>query len=486
MNLNEDVLYFIPLGGSNEIGMNFNLYGYNNHWIIIDMGIMFAGDDYPGVDIVIPDTQFIETIIENIQAIFITHAHEDHIGGVPYLFEKFNCPIYLTNFAKKLLETKVKNTVCNDSLFLKKVEYLKPVKIGPFEVIYGNITHSIPESSILSISVANKVIVHSGDWKIDKKPLIGKKTDTKFLRNLSKKGVDVLICDSTNVFNRNLSGSENDVRKNLFKIIKSSTSKKIFVTTFASNIARLSSLIFIAVKLDINICFIGGSLNRSFDIASSCGYLEKPKNYINSNEISSNKKTIIVCTGCQGEPRAALSRIAHDDHQVKFIRDDLLIFSSKIIPGNEKKIGSIINKITRLGVEIITEKDQLVHVSGHPGREELEYLYDILKPKSLIPVHGEARHIFEHANFAKIKGVKNPIIINNGDLVNLSKEHIYVEDKVHSGKILIDSNTRISPDSEVIKQRIRIKENGIIFILLIIINNKLFNIYVSSIGLLEN
>ncbi|MBL41571.1 MAG: hypothetical protein CMM49_02795 [Rhodospirillaceae bacterium] len=486
MKFNEDILYFVPLGGSNEIGMNLNLYGYNNQWIIVDMGIMFAGDDYPGVDIVIPNTEFIDSIIENIKAIFITHAHEDHIGGVPYLFEKFNCPIYLTNFAKKLLETKIRNTECEEGIFLKKVEYLKPVNIGHFEVIYGNITHSIPESSILSISVGNKTVVHSGDWKIDKNPLIGNKTDIKFLKNLSKKGVDVLICDSTNVFNKNLSGSENDVRKNLLKIIKSSSSKRIFITTFASNIARLSSFIFIAEKLNINICFIGGSLNRSLEIAKSCGYLQSSSNYVNGSEISNDKKTIIVCTGCQGEPRAVLSRIANDDHQIKINKDDLLIFSSKIIPGNEKKIGGVINKITRLGVEIITEKDELVHVSGHPGREELEYLYEILKPKSLIPVHGEARHILEHVNYAKQKGINNQILINNGNLVNLSKVPISIECNVPSGKLLIDSNIKISPESDVIKERIRIKENGVVFIVLIIFNNELYNINISSIGVLDN
>ena len=486
MFLRDDIIYFVPLGGSNEIGMNFNLYGYNNNWIIIDMGIMFAGESYPGVDVIIPDIVFIDSIIDNIKAIFITHAHEDHIGGVPYLFEKFNCPIYLTNFAKKLLETKIRNTICDDSVFMKKVEYQKPIKIGPFEIVYGNITHSIPESSILSISVQDKLIVHSGDWKIDKNPLVGNKTDIKFLRNLSKRGVDILVCDSTNIFNKNFSGSENDVRKNLLKIIKESSSNRIYITTFASNIARLSTLIFIAEKLNIKISFIGGSLNRSIEIANACGYLDRSKNYINSSEISKNDKTIIVCTGCQGEPRAVLSRIAYDNHNIKFKNNDLLIFSSKIIPGNEKKIGNIINKITRLGVKIITEKDQFVHVSGHPGREELEYLYDILKPNSLIPVHGEARHIYEHVNFAKQKGIKNPLIINNGDLVNLSEDYIFIEDKVPTGRKLIDSNTSISPESEVIKERIRIKENGVIFILLFNLDKQLSNVYVSSVGVLDN
>ena len=486
MDFKKDVLYFIPLGGSNEIGMNLNLYGFNNNWIIVDMGIMFAGDEFPGIDVILPDTLFIDSIIANIKAIFITHSHEDHIGGLQYLFSKFNCPIYLTDFAKKVLEFKVRHTDCDEGLFLKKVHYQKPISVGPFEVIYGAITHSVPESSILSISVGNKLIVHSGDWKIDQKPLVGDKTDTKFLKKLSKKGVDVLVCDSTNIFNSKPSGSEYDVRKNLLEIIKKSKSNRVFVTTFASNIARLSTLIYIAEKLKIKICFIGGSLNRSFDIARSCGYLSKSPNQINFNNILEKEKTIIVCTGCQGEPRAALSQIAYDFHKVKLKDNDLVIFSSKIIPGNEKKIGNIINKITRMGVKIITEKDDFVHVSGHPGREELEYLYNILNPKALIPVHGEARHLYEHANFAKKMGIEQQVIVNNGDIVNLSQGKINIESTVNSGRVLLDGNEKISTSSELIKERIRIRDNGVIFILLLNLEKKQINIHLSSIGVLED
>ena len=358
--------------------------------------------------------------------------------------------------------------------------------VGPFEIVYGSITHSVPESSILSISVGSKLIVHSGDWKIDKNPLVGQKTDIKFLKNLSNKGVDGLVCDSTNVFNTKNSGSENDVRKNLLGIIKKSSSSRVFVTTFASNIARLSTLIYIAEKLKIKICFMGGSLNRSFEIARSCGYLNKSSNQINFSDISDKEKTIIVCTGCQGEPRAILSRITNDFHKLKFKDNDLVIFSSKIIPGNEKKIGNIINKITRLGAKVITEKDDFVHVSGHPGREELEYLYGVLKPKSLIPVHGEARHLYEHANFAKKMGIEHQVIVNNGDLVNLSEEKINVESTVHSGRLLLDGNKTISVSSELIKERIRIRDNGVIFILFLNIEKKHITFYLSSIGVIED
>ncbi len=488
MNIKNDVVYFVPLGGANEIGMNLNLYGYNNNWIIIDMGIMFAGDGYPGVDVIVPDTVFLDSIINDIKAIFITHSHEDHLGGVPYLAYKFNCPIYLTEFASKLLEKKMFYTEYDDALFIKKVKYKKAIKIGPFEVIYSLITHSVPESSLLSISVNNKHIVHSGDWKIDNNPLVGGKTDINFLKKLSQKGVDVLVCDSTNVFNQKSSGSEGDVRKSLLKIIKNSPSNRIYVTTFASNVARLSSLIHIAEKLKIKICVMGGSLQRALEIARNCGYINKISNLVNVSEIPRNEKTIILCTGCQGEPRAALSRIAFDHHQLKFNGDDLVIFSSKIIPGNEKKISSIINKITRLGVEVITEKDQFVHVSGHPGREELLFLYNLLKPYSVIPVHGEARHIKEHTKFAKESGIKTSLEVNNGDVVNLSSKVIFIESTVPSGKLLVDGNQLILPESEVIKHRYRIKDNGIIFINIIKYEGKKSprKILISSAGVIND
>ena len=469
MDFNKDVLYFIPLGGSNEIGMNLNLYGFNNNWIIVDMGIMFAGDEFPGIDVILPDTFFIDSITANIKAIFITHSHEDHIGGLQYLFNKFNCPIYLTDFAKKVLEFKVRHTDCDEGLFLKEVHYQKPISVGPFEVIYGAITHSVPESSILSISVGNKLIVHSGDWKIDQKPLVGDKTDTKFLKKLSKKGVDVLVCDSTNIFNSKPSGSEYDVRKNLLEIIKKSKSNRVFVTTFASNIARLSTLIYIAENLKIKICFIGGSLNRSFDIARSCGYLSKSPNQINFNNIPEKEKTIIVCTGCQGEPRAALSQIAYDFHKIKLKDNDLVIFSSKIIPGNEKKLYKLHNQLVKDGIEVISEETEFIHVSGHPNREDLKDMYQWVKPKCVIPVHGEHRHMIEHINFAKEMQVPHPVQVENGDIVKLYPGEVpEVYDKAPSGRLYLDGNVSVEEDSQSIKDRRNLSSNGYLEVTILI------------------
>ena len=471
-------LLFCPLGGSGEIGMNMNLYAYGNEenqkWIIVDMGVTFADDSVPGVDLIYPDAGFIIDKKDELLGIVFTHAHEDHIGSISHIWPKLKCKIYATPFTAVLIQEKFKEKKIDITNYLKIVELNSQIKLGPFEIDFVTLTHSILEPNGLSITTPEGVILHTGDWKVDPNPLIGNKVDEKKLRSIGEKGVIAMICDSTNVFSPGRAGSENDVRESLLKII-SSQKKRVLVTSFASNVARMESIFYIAKQTKRNISLVGRSMNRIYKAAKQCGYLKdviEPVDPRDANKIS-RERIIFLCTGSQGEPMGALNRIANETHpDVNIENGDTVIFSSKIIPGNEKKLYALQNSIVKRNIDVITEENAFVHVSGHANREDLKDMYQWVKPKCVIPVHGEHRHMKEHISFAKEMQIPFNLKIENGDIIRISKDQKpEIIDQAPTGKIYLDGNVAVSLDSLSIKERKNISVNGLLEITLIISNN---------------
>ena len=471
-------LLFCPLGGSGEIGMNLNLYAYGNEenqkWIIVDMGVTFADDSVPGVDVIYPDAGFIIDKKDDLLGIVLTHAHEDHIGSITHIWPKIKCKIYATPFTAVLIQEKFKEKKIDITSYLKIVELNSKIKLGPFEIDFVTLTHSILEPNGLSITTPEGVILHTGDWKVDPNPLIGNKVDEKKLRSIGEKGVIAMICDSTNVFSPGRAGSEKDVRESLLKII-SSQKKRVLVTSFASNVARMESIFYIAKQTKRNISLIGRSMHRIYKAAKQCGYLKnvvEPVDPRDAGKISKDR-IIFLCTGSQGEPMGALNRIANDIHpDVNIENGDTIIFSSKIIPGNEKKLYALQNSFVKRNIEVITEENAFVHVSGHANREDLKDMYQWVKPKCVIPVHGEHRHMKEHINFAKEMQIPFNLKIENGNIIKISKnQKPEIVDQAPTGKIYLDGNIAVSLDSSSIKERKNISINGILEITLIISNN---------------
>ena len=471
-------LLFCPLGGSGEIGMNMNLYGYGNEenqkWIIVDMGVTFADDSVPGVDLIYPDAGFIIDKKDDLLGIVLTHAHEDHIGSISHIWPKLKCKIYATPFTAVLIQEKFKEKKIDITSYLKIVELNSKINLGPFEIDFVTLTHSILEPNGLSITTPEGVILHTGDWKVDPNPLIGNKVDEKKLRAIGEKGVIAMICDSTNVFSPGRAGSEKEVRESLLKII-SSQKKRVLVTSFASNVARMESIFYIAKQTKRNISLIGRSMHRIYKAAKQCGYLKdivEPVDPRDAGKISKDR-IIYLCTGSQGEPMGALNRIANDIHpDVNIESGDTIIFSSKIIPGNEKKLYALQNSFVKRNVEVITEENAFVHVSGHANREDLKDMYQWVKPKCVIPVHGEHRHMKEHINFAKEMQIPFNLKIENGNIIKISKnQKPEIIDQAPTGKIYLDGNVAVSLDSSSIKERKNISINGLLEITLIVSNN---------------
>ena len=424
--MKKDELIFCPLGGSGEIGMNMNLYAYgteeNQKWIVVDMGVTFADDSLPGIDLILPDAGFIVDKKDDLLGIVLTHAHEDHIGSVAHIWPQLKCQIYATPFTAVLIQEKFKEKKIDISKFLNIVPLNTKIKLGNFEIDFVSLTHSILEPNGLSITTPLGTILHTGDWKIDPIPLIGGNIDEQKLKKIGDKGVSVMICDSTNVFSPGRAGSEADVRKNMLNVM-SRQKKKILVTSFASNVARMETIFYCAKKTGRSICLVGRSMQRIYKAAKKCGYLGnliEPIESKNSKDISKNK-ILYLATGSQGEPMGAMNRIINGVHPEVFIENgDCVIFSSKIIPGNEKKLYQLQNLIVKKNVEIITEENAFVHVSGHPNRDDLKDMYKWVKPKCIIPVHGEHRHMKEHVAFAKEMQIPKTLLIENGDIVTLT------------------------------------------------------------------
>ena len=477
MKKNEELI-FCPLGGSGEIGMNMNLYAYgtaeNQKWIIVDMGVTFADDSIPGVDLILPDAGFIIEKKNDLLGIVLTHAHEDHIGSVAHIWPQLKCKIFATPFTAALLQEKFKEKKIDISKFLNIVPLNTKIKLGAFEIDFVTLTHSILEPNGLSITTPLGTILHTGDWKIDPNPLIGGNVDEKKLKKIGDKGVSIMICDSTNVFSPGRAGSEADVRESLLKIMEIK-SKRILVTSFASNVARMETIFYCAKKTGRSICLVGRSMQRIYKAAKKCGYLGnliEPIEPKNAKNISKNK-ILYLATGSQGEPMGAMNRIVNGIHPEVFIEEgDCVIFSSKIIPGNEKKLYQLQNLIVRNDIEIITEENAFVHVSGHPNREDLKDMYKWIKPKCIIPVHGEHRHMKEHVAFAKEMQVPKTLLIENGDIIKmLPGDKPEIIDKAPTGRLYLDGYLGVEADSKSIKDRKNLSINGYLEITLILSNN---------------
>ena len=474
----KESLLFCPLGGSGEIGMNMNLYAYgteeNQKWIIVDMGVTFADDTVPGVDLIYPDAGFIIEKKDELLGIVLTHAHEDHIGSISHIWPKLKCKIYATPFTAVLIQEKFKEKKIDITNYLKIVELNSQIKLGPFEIDFVTLTHSILEPNGLSITTPEGVVLHTGDWKVDPNPLIGNKVDEKKLKSIGEKGVIAMICDSTNVFSPGRAGSEKDVRESLLKII-SNQKKRVLVTSFASNVARMESIFYIAKQTKRNIALVGRSMNRIYKAAKQCGYLKDVIDPVDTREANkiSRDRIIFLCTGSQGEPMGALNRIANEVHpDVNIESGDTVIFSSKIIPGNEKKLYALQNSIVKRDIEVITEENSFVHVSGHANREDLKDMYQWVKPKCVIPVHGEHRHMKEHINFAKEMQIPFSLKVENGNIIKITKnQKPEIIDQAPTGKIYLDGSVAVSLDSSSIKKRKNISINGLLEITLIISNN---------------
>ena len=476
--MKKEELLFCPLGGSGEIGANMNLYAYGpedkKKWIIVDMGVTFADDTLPGIDLIYPDPEFILDKKDDLLGIVLTHAHEDHIGAVVHIWPSLKCKIYATPFTAVLIQEKFKEKKIDISQYLKMVQLNGKIKLDPFEINLITLTHSILEPNGLSITTPAGVVLHTGDWKIDPNPLIGGDIDKKKLKEIGEKGVIAMICDSTNVFSEGRSGSEGDVRESLLKIMEIKN-KKIIVTSFASNVARMETIFYCAKKTGREICLVGRSMHRIYKAARKCGYMQNLIEPVETRDAKklARDKIIYLCTGTQGEPMGAMNRIVNDIHPDVYLEaGDTVIFSSKIIPGNEKKLYNIQNLITKADVEIITEENAFVHVSGHPNRDELKDMYSWVKPKCIIPVHGEHRHMKEHVIFAKKMQVPQALLIENGDIVRIypgKKPEII--DKAPSGRMYLDGKIGVSADSQSIKERKNLSLNGYLEVTLIVTNN---------------
>ena len=463
----KDELLFCPLGGSGEIGMNMNLFAYGKpgeqKWIIVDIGVTFADDTVPGVDLIYPDPGFIVNKKDDLLGIVLTHAHEDHIGAIAHIWPKLKCKIYATPFTSVLISEKFKEKKIDITPFLKIVELNSTLTLKPFTIEFITLTHSILEPNGLRIQTPAGNILHTGDWKVDPNPLIGGKINSKRLKEIGEAGVLAMICDSTNVFSIGKSGSELDVRKSLLNIMER-LKKRIIVTSFASNVARMESVFYCAEKTGRQISLVGRSMHRIYKAAKKCGYLNDVIEPIDSRDAKniSRNKIVYLCTGSQGEPMGAMMRVSNNVHPDVFIeKDDTVIFSSKIIPGNEKKLYKLHNQLVKEGIEVISEENEFVHVSGHPNREDLKEMYNWVKPRCVIPVHGEHRHMIEHINFAKEMKVKYPVRVENGDIVKLYPgEKPEVFDKAPSGRLYVDGSISVEEDAKSIKERKNLSING--------------------------
>jgi len=456
-------LLFLALGGSGEIGMNVNLYGCDGKWVMVDLGLTFADPGYPGIDLILPDLEFIEQRRDDLIGIVLTHGHEDHIGAIPYLAADLGVPLYATPFTAGLIKGKLEEEGLTEQVELNIIERDSSFALGPFGFTYVPLAHSIPEGNALLIETPYGNIFHTGDWKLDEEPLLGTPTTAAELTEIGDKGVLALVCDSTNVFNDSASGSEAAVREGLDGVIKSLTGR-VVVTTFASNAARLQTLGEVARDCGRQLCVAGRSLDRILRVAKSVGYLEDFPPVIDFDEAMRlpPRDVMIIATGGQGEARAALARIAGDSHPIKLSEGDTVVFSSKQIPGNEMAIGRIQNILASKGVAMVTDRQAHVHVSGHPGRPELELMYKWIRPEIILPVHGEMRHMAEQERFALSLGVPKGIVQGNGDLIRLApKGPVKIGDE-RAGRLILDGDVILPADGSTMNERRKISNHGLI------------------------
>src|SRR5215468_2156048 len=433
-------LFFVSLGGAGEIGMNLNLYGYAGDWLMVDCGVTFGDDSQPGLEVVMPDPAFIVERRDRLLGIVATHAHEDHIGAIPYLWNQLRCPVWATPFTASLLRAKLAEAGLAGQVRINIVPLSGRFTIGSFDLELITLTHSIPEPNAVALRTPVGTVLHTGDWKFDPDPLIGPTADEAALRKLGDEGVLALIGDSTNALRPGVSGSEADLRRSLIELI-GRYDARVAVACFASNVARLETIARAAAVHGREVALVGRSLWRIDKAARENGFFADLPRFLTEDEAGyiPRGRIVLICTGSQGEPRSALARIARDDHpHIVLETGDVVIFSSRIIPGNEKAINRLQNGLVRLGVEIVTEEDHFVHVSGHPARDELVRMYQMVRPRVAIPVHGEARHLIAHAQLAGECQVPQPLVIQNGDVVRLAAAGASVVDEVTVGRLASD------------------------------------------------
>ena len=465
----EDELLFLALGGSGEIGMNVNLYGCQGKWLMVDLGMTFSGDQYPGVDLVFADLEFIEERAHQLEAIVLTHAHEDHIGAVPYFAADLGVPIYATPFTADLVRRKLKEAGLVDEVELHVIEEDHgQFAVGPFEVTYIPLAHSIAEGNALLIDTPHGRIFHTGDWKLDEDPIIGEPTTEEELVAIGDEGVLALVCDSTNVFNPAPSGSEGAVYKGLLEEVQRHAGKRVMVTTFASNVARLQTLGDVARETGRQVCVAGRSLDRIIEVSQDNGYLQDFPDPVDFDTAMGlpRGEVLIIATGGQGEPRAALARVADENHPIELVSGDVVLFSSRQIPGNELSIGIVQNKLAARGITMVTDRQSMIHVSGHPGRPELEALYGWIRPDILVPVHGEMRHMQEQGRLGKECAIPDQVVQQNGDLVRLAPGAPGKIAEVKAGRLVLDGDLIIPADGEAIAMRRRIMREGVLIVAL--------------------
>jgi ribonuclease J len=467
-----DELLFVPLGGVGEIGMNLALYGLGaggrREWLCVDMGVSFADAEIPGIDLIMPDIRFLEGEKRNLKGIVLTHGHEDHVGAIFDLWPKLQVPVYATPFTAALIQSKREMEPGAPQIPIQIVQPGARVTIGPFDVEFVPVAHSIPESNALALRTPLGLVVHTGDWKLDPTPVVGAITDENKFRALGAEGVRAIVCDSTNAVREGQSPSESDVASHLMEIVKNAKGR-VAVTTFASNVARIRSAALAAAAAGREVVVVGRAMERIVNVAREMHLLDGVPQFRGVDAYSSlpRDRVVVILTGSQGEPRAALARIAGDDHpDIELDHGDTLIFSSRTIPGNEKAVNRILNEMIRRGVKVITDRTDLVHVSGHPRRGELSALYQWLKPEAAVPVHGEALHLSEHAALARAEGIKEVVLCGDGDVLRLAPGPAKVIDQVPSGRLYRDGTFLIEADSRTVAERKRLSFAGVISVAL--------------------
>ncbi len=459
-------LLFLPLGGAGEIGMNLNLYGFGRRgqerWMMVDLGITFGNGSLPGVDVIMPDPTFIADRRDRLDGLVLTHAHEDHLGAVAYLWERLRCPIYATPFTISVLTHKLREAGLEGQVPIIEVPLNGEFTVGPFDLELITLTHSIPEPNGIAIRTPLGTVLHTGDWKFDPGPVVGPAFDEEALRRLGGEGVLAIVCDSTNVFNPGTSGSEADLLESLTELIRK-CENRVAVACFSSNIARLETVAAAAQACGRDVVLSGRSLQRMVEVARENGYLSDTPAFLQEEDAGHlpRGKTLIICTGSQGEPRASLARIAFEDHpRLTLEEDDTVIFSAREIPGNETTIGRLQNQLARRGINLITPKDHFVHVSGHPARDELVRMYQHVRPRISVPVHGEARHLAEHARLARECQVAETVVTENGGMVRLAPGPARLVDQAPVGRLALEGNRVVKLDGELVRGRTRAMYNG--------------------------
>ncbi|WP_400768546.1 ribonuclease J [Methylosinus sporium] len=474
--MNEEVSEFVfaPLGGLGEIGMNAALYGFGppktRKWLMVDCGLAFPGPELPGVDLLMPDVTFVEKIRRDLVGLVITHAHEDHIGALSFLWPKLGCTVYATRFAASLLEARRLQEAGSPNIKVVTVATGQRLDIGPFDVEFVAVAHSIPEANALAIRTPAGLAIHTGDWKIDPEPGVGHRIDAARLTALGDEGVDALICDSTNILREGDSFSESDVAQTLRKLI-GDAEQRVLVTTFASNVARIRAVAEAAQAAGRSVVIAGRAMERVIQVSRECGFLDGLPPFLSLDMFTAlpRDKIVVLATGSQGEPRAAMARVAEKEHPViKLASGDTVIFSSRAIPGNTREVHRVVNKLCDQGVEVITDHDHLVHCSGHPRRGEVAQLYDWVRPRISVPAHGEGHHLSVHAAFARGKGVETTIGARNGDIVRLFPGAPAIVGKAPTGRLLKDGDVLVSEDDGAVRERARLSFSGVVSLALAI------------------